>query len=154
MLTAKDKSYFLSRIDRLRELDENASPIWGMMSPQHMVEHIVGSWRISNGRARIPVMLEGDELELRRTFLFSELAYERNIKNPTASGTGLAKLRKPSLSAAIDQLEDEMIEFFKYHEANPSAEENHPVFGVLDFDSWLLFQTKHMGHHLAQFGID
>ena len=64
------------------------------------------------------------------------------------------KLRKPNLQAAIDHLEDEMTAFFEYHESNQEAMEAHPVFGILDYNGWIVFQSKHMGHHLAQFEID
>ena len=153
MLQAENKSFFLATILKLRELSKDAKPIWGRMTPQHMVEHIVGSWRISNGRARIPVQLEGEELQRRRDFLFSDLTYRRNIQNPVAESQDLPKLRKASLDAAIDQLEDEMTAFFEYHEANPGSIENHPVFGTLNYEEWLLFQSKHMKHHLEQFGV-
>lgn len=151
-MTPASKSYFLDIPDRLRSLSADAIPAWGMMTPQHMVEHLVGTWRISNGRARIGSPLSEDEIQRRRKFLFSDQPYERNITNPI-QGVGLQKLRKPSLSDAVDQLEDEMKEFFKYHEANPNSIEVHPVFGELDYDGWLIFQKKHMDHHLAQFGL-
>ncbi|MBT3648458.1 MAG: DUF1569 domain-containing protein [Flavobacteriales bacterium] len=153
MLQAEDKSFFISTIGKLRGLKEDSEPSWGRMTPQHMVEHIVGSWRISNGRARIPVKLEGEELQKRRDFLFSDMPYRRNIQNPIFKDGELPKLRKPSLEAAINQLDDEMTAFFEYHDNNPGAIENHPVFGALNFDEWMLFQTKHMKHHLEQFDV-
>jgi len=122
------------------------------MSPQHAVEHMVGSWRISNGRARVKTVLPAEEIALRRAFLFSEKPYARNIENPV-TGNGLAPLRKPNFSASVDQLQDEINAFFEYQETNPGVLEIHPVFGELDMNGWLIFQTKHMGHHLAQFGI-
>ncbi|GAB4221671.1 MAG: hypothetical protein Kow0075_17270 [Salibacteraceae bacterium] len=152
MTKVGDKAFFMEMVQRLRTLRPDASPRWGSMTPQHMVEHIVGSWRISNGRARVPVMLSGEELEKRRAFLFSDKPYEKNIVNPV-TGKDLPPLRKPGLKEAIDQLEDEIIAFFAYHESNPGAIENHPVFGELDKNGWLIFQTKHMQHHLSQFGL-
>ena len=152
LLQLQPKAYFLAIPDQLRALHPNAKPAWGLMSPQHIVEHFVGTWRISNGRAKVPVMMKGEELEKRRVFLFSDEPYAKNITNPIF-GDGLAPLRKPNYAAAIDQLEDEMLAFFEYHEANPEAIESHPVFGDLDFDGWLIFQQKHMGHHLSQFGL-
>lgn len=152
MPQAKDKALFLDAIQKLRTCTPEQKPLWGSMSPQHMVEHVVGSWRISNGRARVPVMLSGEELEKRRLFLFSDKEYKQNIANPIFA-KGEPPLRKPSLDAAIDQLEDEMNAFFEYHEAHPDAIETHPVFGDLDFDGWMLFQAKHMGHHMRQFGL-
>lgn len=148
----ESKAFFLRCIDQMRLLDEDQRPIWGSMSPQHMVEHIVGSWRISNGRARVGLLIKGDELIKRRDFLFSDTPYERNIPNPTFA-KGAPPLRKPSLASAIDQLEDEMMAFFAYHETHPGAIEMHPVFGELDYQGWLIFQGKHMKHHMMQFGL-
>jgi oxepin-CoA hydrolase / 3-oxo-5,6-dehydrosuberyl-CoA semialdehyde dehydrogenase len=146
------KEYFLSIPEKLRQLSPEAKPLWGLMSPQHMVEHVIGTWRISNGRARVTKIFHPELLEKRRNFLFSEDEYERNIPNPVF-GNGLQDHRKESLSASIDQLESEIQAFFQYHEENPMVMENHPVFGALDTEGWILFQKKHMSHHLAQFGI-
>ncbi|MCO4805669.1 hypothetical protein OAA53_00080 [Salibacteraceae bacterium] len=149
----KAKADFLELPNRLKTLAVDQTPKWGIMTPQHMVEHIIGTWRISNGRARVAPAASGDELDRRRAFIFSDVAYQKNITNPVF-GDGLMKLRKPNLQAAIDHLEDEMTAFFEYHESNPEAMEAHPVFGILDYNGWIVFQSKHMGHHLAQFEID
>jgi hypothetical protein len=117
-----------------------------------MVEHLVGSWRISNGNARVKPMLSEEEIEQRRSFLFSDRPYERNIPNPVFKD-GAPPLRKTDLAAAIDQLEQEMNDFFDYHAEHPGAIEVHPVFGALDQEGWLTFQRKHMTHHLLQFGL-
>jgi len=147
-----NKTKFLSIPSALRTIDPSAKPTWGIMSPQHMVEHLVGTWRISNGRAQAPVLMKGEELVKRRAFIFGDAPYDKNITNPVF-GDGLAKLRKSDYNSAIDQLEDEMKEFFDYHRQNPEAIESHPVFGDLNYSEWLLFQTKHMAHHLVQFGL-
>lgn len=137
---------------KLRTLDPEQKPEWGIMSPQHMVEHIVGSWRISNGRAQVKAMLSDVETEKRRDFLFSDKVYPQNISNPLFKD-GLLPLRKANLSEAIDQLENEIDAFFEYHKTKRDAVEMHPVFGPLDYDGWIRFQSKHMGHHFAQFGL-
>ena len=152
-MTAKDKAFFTKSIALLKPLNKDQEPQWGSMTPQHMVEHLVGSCRISNGRARVPQMLADGDVQTRREFIFSDKPYARNISNPTAKIQGNAPLRKESLSAAIDQLEDEMNAFFDFHDSNPNAVEMHPVFGLLDSNGWLIFQTKHMTHHLTQFGL-
>lgn len=151
-MDVQDERFFRDMIIRLRTLKTDQKPSWGLMSPQHMVEHLVGSWRVSNGNAKVKAIFQGDELAKRRQFLFSDLAYEKNIPNPVFRD-GLQPLRKASLSDAIDQLEAEMDCFFVYYAANPGITEVHPVFGALDFEGWLVFQTKHMQHHLAQFDL-
>ena len=146
------KEFLLSTPALLRTLDPNQRPVWGIMTPQHLVEHIVGAWRISNGRAQVKCIFEGEELAKRRAFIFSDAPYPKNITNPV-TGDGLPKLRKPSLEAAIAQLEDEMSVFFEYHETNPGSIEIHPVFGDLTADQWIHFQERHMRHHLMQFEL-
>ena len=152
-MNSLNKEAFLEVPAKLKQLKGTEKPLWGQMTPQHMVEHLVGSWRISNGRARVKCMFEGEQLAKRRAFLFSDTPYQRNITNPV-QGDGLPKLRKPDYTSAVDQLADEMKEFFDYHASNPEAIEIHPVFGDLDFNEWLVFQTKHMEHHLRQFDIE
>jgi hypothetical protein len=146
------KEFLLTTPALFRTLDPNQRPVWGLMSPQHLVEHIVSAWRISNGRARVKCLFEGEALEKRRAFLFSDTEYPRNLTNPVV-GDGLPPLRKPDLEAAIVQLEDEMKAFFEYHQANQEAMEIHPAFGALDFNGWIQFQYKHMRHHLMQFEL-
>lgn len=152
-MTDQDKAFFTRSIEQLKSLKDDQQPLWGIMTPQHVVEHLVGSWRISNGRARVPQKLSDEEVEKRRSFLFSNQVYPRNIANPTVKEQGNAPLLKESLEAAIDQLEDEIAAFFDYHKQTPNAQEMHPVFGALDANGWLIFQTKHMTHHMTQFGL-
>ncbi len=136
----------------LEKLNEDAVPEWGSMTPQHMIEHIVGSWMISNGKARSPIFTPDEKLPKYREFLFSDIPYKRNTMNPIFRN-GLPPLRKPNLEAAKETLLNEMAIFFEYHNNNPGSSFNHPVFGELDYDGWLTFQKKHMGHHFTQFGL-
>ena len=147
-----NKEFLLNTPALLRTLDQNQRPVWGKMTPQHLVEHLVGSWRISNGRARVKCIFEGEELEKRRAFIFSDVPYAKNITNPVM-GDGLLPLRKTNLEAAIVQLEDEMNAFFEYFDKNPNVFETHPVFGELDYNGWLEFQHKHTSHHLSQYQL-
>ncbi len=143
---------FKSAGTRLRGLEADHKPLWGKMSLQHMVEHLVGSWRISNGRARVKVLLDEQEVQRRRAFLDSDEPYPRNVQNPVFAG-GLPPLRKPSVEAAIVQLEDEINAFFEHFSVHPDAIEVHPIFGPMDHDHWLRFQSRHMTHHFTQFGL-
>jgi hypothetical protein len=117
-----------------------------------MVEHIVGSWRISNGRTRLPLSVSPEDSARRKQSLMQPEPYARNIMNPVFRN-GLPPLRKPDLPSAIAQLEDEVAEFFRYHSTNPGSVENHPVYGPMDVSEWMHFQQKHMEHHLRQFGM-
>ncbi len=138
--------------ESLEKLNEDTERVWGTMSPQAMVEHLVGTWMISNGRAKVDLAVPEDSLPKRRAFLFSDKEYARGIPNPVFGGKE-QPLRKPDLSAAKEALLKEIDRFFEHHEENPGLIYTHPVFGDLDFEGWLTFQKKHMGHHLRQFGL-
>lgn len=147
------KDFFVDEVPKaLEKLKAETKPEWGSMTAQHMIEHLVGSWRISNGRAQVQLMTPKERLPAYRQFLFSDEPYKKNLMNPIFAN-GLPPLRKESLDAAVQQLIDEMWMFFEYFNEHPEATFIHPVFGELDKEGWLTFQRKHMGHHLTQFGV-
>ncbi len=135
----------------LDKLNSDTKPSWGILTPQHMLEHVVGSWRVSNGNAAARLAVSEDELKEHRDFLFSEREFEQNVKNPIMPKDGLWPLRKKDLDAAKQQLLMEISDFFKYYDANPDAISVHPILGKLDKEGWLRFQRKHMQHHFRQF---
>jgi len=137
----------------LEGLSETTEPTWGTMTPQHMVEHVTGSWLISNGRFKAKELsIPEGKIKARLDFLFSDQPYARNITNPVF-GEGLQPLRKKSLEEAKAALLQNIQLFFEYHEANPNAVFLHPVFGDLDRAGWITFQAKHLRHHFQQFDL-
>tara|TARA_B110000046_G_C12827132_1_gene327905 strand:- start:200 stop:505 length:306 start_codon:yes stop_codon:yes gene_type:complete len=101
-MTSKYKAFCKKSIELLKTLNKDQEPQWDSLTPQHMVKHLVGPWRISNGRARVPQMLFDGDVQIRRESIFSDKPYARNISNPTAKTRGNAPLREESLSAVID----------------------------------------------------
>lgn len=136
----------------LSRLSDDTAPKWGILTPQHMVEHLVSSWRISNGKAQAPCITPEERLSALRQFLFSDKPFQKNIKNPILP-EGLTPLRKKNLEEANQQLVNEIRDFFAYFEEHPNSKPIHPIFGELDKEGWLLFQEKHIKHHFEQFGL-
>ncbi len=137
----------------LDQLDPNSNPNWGLLNAQAMIEHLVSSWRIANGKAEVSQAIPDDQLPQYREFLFSDQPFKPGTKNPVMPENKAPDLRKPDLQAAIQQLNQEIKDFFDYHESNSNAKPVHPIFGPLDKAGWLKFQEKHMKHHLQQFGL-
>ncbi len=149
-----DPSFFKEQVPQyLQKLKPDTSPQWGCLTPQAMVEHVVGSWRISNGKASVSCQTPPDQLKQYRQFLFSEASFEKNTKNPIMPEDRPPSLRKPNLQAAKKQLLKEIDDFFDYFDQHPGAEPVHPIFGALDKRGWLVFQYKHMWHHFKQFQL-
>lgn len=139
-------------IDKLKQLSAEQTPNWGIMTPQHMVEHLVGSWLISNGKFNAQQFVSKETRTKKLKFLFSQNEFDKNL-NPTGQIVENKPLKKENLAAAIDSLKENINTFFIYHQTNPQAKPIHPVFGALTCQQWLLFQTKHTKHHLIQFGL-
>lgn len=139
--------------DLLDKLNADTKPEWGLLNAQAMIEHLVSSWRIANGKAKAQKAVPDDQIEAYRGFLFSDQGFERNIKNPILPENEAPALKKPDIKAAKGQLKQEIEDFFAYHEAYPDAQPVHPLFGPLDKNGWLVFQEKHVSHHFKQFGL-
>ncbi len=150
-----EKSYFFKKQlpELLRQLNPNQKPEWGVLNPQAMVEHLSSSWYISNGRAWVDQKTTDTEAEQYRMVLDSDEPMPPNTKNPGMPEGESPAIRKPDLASAIEMLEDEIQQFFKYFEQNPNARPAHPLFGPLSYYQWLQFQTMHIKHHLRQFNL-
>ncbi len=139
-------------IDRLHQLSADQKGNWGIMTPQHMVEHLIVSTKMSNGGLHIPCRLPAEMIPKYRAFLLeSDGEMEKGIK---AGGIdGLLDLRYPSLDVAIEKLESEIDKFHAYFAANPDAKIENPVLAEIGYADWKIFHKKHYTHHFKQFGL-
>jgi hypothetical protein len=140
-------------VKRLETLKDNSPSEFGIMTPQHMVEHLILTIKLSYGRIKIPEF-EPSEKQLlqKQTLLYSEITFPRGVKIP-ALGDQLLPLHFPDLPSAKLELSKSLNEYRSYFEANPKAKTTHPRFGKLSHDEWDRFHKKHIDHHFEQFGI-
>jgi hypothetical protein len=136
----------------LSNLAKDKSPKWGIMTAQQMVEHLIVTIKISNGKKAVTLVTPIELLEIRRTFLFGKLPFPKNVKIYGFS-TGVQALKYPDLGAAKEALNSEIQDFITYFEGNDGLKPMHPVFGELTKAEWLLFHEKHFNHHFLQFGL-
>lgn len=139
-------------INQLKSLATDKKPAWGLMTPQHMVEHLIVSTKMSNGGFVIPCRTPEDQIEEKKKFLiYSDAEMPKGIK---AGGMeGLLDLRYPSMEAALEKLEDEINKFHQYFQENPGATIENPVVSHLNYDEWKIFHNKHYTHHFKQFEL-
>ncbi len=136
----------------VKKLTPETTANWGIMTPQHMVEHLIVTMKISNGKLRAPLAVSEHEMELRKKFLMGDKMFEKNIKNPVL-GEGLPKLRNANLDEAREKFLKEVDDFYEFFKTNPDAKPIHPLFGELYKSEWERFHLKHFTHHLSQFGL-
>ena len=134
------------------DLEGDSKPVWGQMSARHMVEHLVLTFRISNGKLEAGCAFSDGRLAAMKRFLNSDKPMPRNFTNPLI-GPDLKLLMFSGLDAARNELTKEVEDFYRYFEEHPDATPVNPTFGPLTFEEWLTFHRKHMTHHLSQFGL-
>jgi len=140
---------FLERLDRL---EEQASPKWGHMTPQHMVEHLIWSFEISRGRGEVDCPIPEERRKRAMVFLYNDTPTPQEFKNPVLPEE-VVPYRYGSLSEAKAILRNELDQYFSYVETNPEGVHVHPVFGPLGVEAWERSHYKHAYHHLLQFGL-
>lgn len=140
-------------IDKLSKLSVDTKPVWGKMSSQHMVEHLIQSVQLSNGKMALSECMTPDErLPLMKKILMSKRPLPKNFVN-TVIGAELKPLIYPDLKASIEALKKELQSIDKFFDEKPDSKPMNPTFGPLNKEEWNQFHNKHFKHHFAQFGL-
>ena len=137
----------------LNALTENTKPKWGILSPQHMVEHLEFFLQIAAGKREVKVLTPEDRIEKYQESLYNYRPMVREFDHPLLRKGKTEDLR-------FKNLEEAKAGFWKMYEAfesffkeNPDSKTANPVFGLLDKAHWDLMNRKHFHHHFEQFGL-
>jgi oxepin-CoA hydrolase/3-oxo-5,6-dehydrosuberyl-CoA semialdehyde dehydrogenase len=136
----------------LRKLKSDQAPLWGKMTPQHMVEHLYKTVQASINEIELQIFTEERKIPVLKKLFMGERPFPKEFINP-AIGPDLLQLEFSNLDSAIDGLKKVSERYDKYFESNPGIKTAHPVFGYLTKKEWDIFHSKHFKHHLSQFGI-
>lgn len=139
-------------IESLNKLTPNQKPLWGKMTPQHMVEHLVLAVKMSNGKLSMKCFNPPEKIPALKRFLLSSKPLPKLFENP-ALGKGLSQLEYRSIDEAKERLNEEIGEYHSYFKKNPDSKTVNVTFGELNKDEWEVFHRKHFQHHLSQFGL-
>jgi hypothetical protein len=137
--------------DRLRKLDPASPRNWGKMNVLQMIEHMSYSLRQANGKDIYTCVTPAENLPRMQAFLMSEKPFRENTPNQLLPDEPEAP-KHTSTTAAIDELQNEIDQFFKVFHA-PNKIITNPFFGDLNYEMWVQLLHKHAWHHLRQFGI-
>jgi len=146
-------SFFAHRVlDAVDSLTEQSPALWGKMSAQHMVEHLIWSFRYSTGGLDVPCRTPEKLLERAKRFLHDSRQMPQLFKNPLL-GEEPPPLELACLADAKVALRREIDCFQQHFQEEPGALHVHPVFGPLNAEEWQRSHFKHCYHHLLQFGL-
>lgn len=138
----------------LTALPDDRAPLWGMMTPQHMVEHLSFATSFSNGKMPMPLAIPEEKVERAKARLLApEWQMPMLFKASFMPTDNLPPLAFATKSEAIDALLGQIDDFYDFYAQNPEATPIHPYFGPLNRAEWEVLHHKHFYHHLKQFGM-
>lgn len=136
----------------LNSLSKDAKPEFGIMSPQHMIEHLSIVVSISNGKFPQQLHSTSEKAEkIKNGFIYTDKEMPLGIKAPML-GEEPPPLYFSNLESAINNLIKELDRFDDYFLKN-NMKPIHPIMGELTFNEWIIFHNKHFTHHLKQFNL-
>ena len=136
----------------LTQLKPDQKPLWGKMTPQHMVEHLYKAVQSSINEISLNVYTEERKIPILKKLFLGERLLPKEFMNP-AIGPELMQLEFEDLNKAINELRNVMQRYEQFFIDNPSIKTAHPIFGHLIKAEWDTFHQKHFKHHLSQFGL-
>lgn len=155
MINLAKKARFLKQeyIPLLQTITPDASPQWGKMNAQQMIEHMTEYVTMAYGNPVQELITEEGKLEKMQEFLKSERDFKPNTSNSLLPEEP-RPVKLPSMKAAIIHLQDELNNFFTAFDTEKKKYVMNPFFGELDYGLSIQLLYKHAWHHLRQFGIE
>ena len=139
-------------IAKLNLLKPDQKPVWGKMSAQHMIEHLILAVKMGNGKLKLDCINPPEKLPTLKKFLMSDRPMPKGFVNP-AIGSDNLPLNYSSIDEARNKLKEEIEDYYHFFEENSDAKPLNVTFGELNKTEWDQFHKKHFTHHLEQFGL-
>lgn len=146
------KEFLTQRVpELLKKLSPDTEPSFGLMTPQHMIEHL--TWAVKSSIKR-----NGDPTEPPNA---RQLGFKKFIENGAIlkhrpsdkTKADLPALKYSSLEEALAHIPEAVNRFYEHFENNPGFVAYSPFMGELTFEELELFHFQHYRFHLWQFGL-
>ena len=144
-----------AKIDEcLSKLTEETEPKWGIMTPQHMIEHLEYTYKIAAGKIQdFEISTPEKILEKVKNSLWNYKKFPQNSQFPQLEKDTLDDLKHPDLETAIIKFKEQRDAYIEYFKVHSDATLKNMVFGELNKYDWYLLERKHLNHHFEQFGL-
>ncbi|MDX2172410.1 MAG: DUF1569 domain-containing protein [Bacteroidota bacterium] len=144
LLRPETKQEFAARINKITSATK---PQWGIMNAEQMLRH-----------CQVPLELAIDKVEIKSnkliTFLFGKRIL-KSIKGDAPFRRNIPTFKEAKLPATkgFEVERRTLLELVNEFELTKITTKPHPFFGVMTKEDWDVLQTKHLDHHLNQFGV-
>ena len=147
----QDEFYTKTVPNLLNQLGVNDLPRWGLMTSQHMIEHL-GSVLLYSLKGGSPEPSNPSEATAVKSYLMSNKNFPKRAVVPGTKGK-LTPLRFDSLETAKSKLLEVLDKSLGILNTQQDHSVVHPVGGKFSAAEWKTFHYKHIVHHFRQFGL-
>jgi len=137
----------------MAKLTEKTPAKWGMMTAQHMVEHLEFFLQMAVGKKETEIVTPEKRIERMQESLYTYRPMPREFSHPLFRKGEVEDLRYANLEEAKEAMLKAYDAFVLYYKENPDATAANTVFGELNDEMWELLNRKHINHHFEQFGL-
>jgi hypothetical protein len=133
--------------ERIDKLNANSQRIWGTMNVSQMLKHMTIAFSVPIGKLNFPK----DKLyylsanPIARKLMIDIMPWPKNM----VTAKDFIVKEDPDFEQSKKETIAVVQEFIK----STNFSGSHPVFGVMDRDTWGKAMYKHFDHHLNQFGV-
>jgi len=146
LIATADNQQFITRI---RQLHPDSKALWGKMTVSQMLHHCL-----------LPLELAASERDIqvnRFMALFGPLSkllftHQKRFGKNLPTAPALVIRHEPDFEVAKLALLSK-VAFFGEKGIAAYGNKPHPLFGKMSPEEWNELQTKHLDHHLRQFGV-
>lgn len=136
---------------RLAKLKEDTPKKFGLMTPQHMVEHLILMTKLSVRQYGAIASPPTEGQAKFKKFIEKGAHFEHRPSDKTIDD--LPKLKYASLKEAIDNYPQGINGFYDHFEANPDFLSYNQIQGALGFADLEFLHSRHFEYHLSQFDL-
>jgi hypothetical protein len=144
-----NKNYQAVLLSRIEQLNENSPRKWGKMDVPQMLEHMNIAYKNAIDEIKVPKHPLSFLASLKpiRKFLIYGMPFQKNL--PTAKDYMIETPQN------FQENKKSFLHTFQKITQKETANkfDSHPIFGKLTYDEWGTLLSKHLDHHLKQFGV-
>ena len=138
----------------LHKLTENSKPKWGILTPQHLLEHLEHGYKIMSGEIQdFEIATPEKILDKVHNSLYNYDKFPMGTNFPTMKKGALEDLIHPNFEMAKTKFFEAREQYKAFFKENPEAILKNMVFGEMNKYASYLLERKHLNHHFEQFDI-
>ncbi|TYB72520.1 phenylacetic acid degradation bifunctional protein PaaZ [Bizionia gelidisalsuginis] len=140
--------------DCLSILTADTKPQWGILTPQHLLEHLEEGYRIASGEIQDFNCVTPEEIvEKVHNSLYTYDKFPKGTVFPTYKKGELEDLKHPDFETAKAKLVEARDAYLLFFKENSDVVLKNMVFGDMNKYEWYLLERKHLNHHFEQFNL-